>query len=119
MIGSAFPNASSVNYSIPLPARAPVALTSANVNFELNANSPTNDDDRSCTGSASAPTAPAGKVCLYIICDADVGQGTGNQAETLADRAFNIPFFAIASAPLASIVLDAARRTPGMRCTPE
>lgn len=51
--------------SISLPANAPVVLSDANVNFSPSA-APTTDNDVTCTGSFAAPTAPAGKVCLYL-----------------------------------------------------
>lgn len=50
--------------SIALPGRAPVALTSQTVNFAPH--SLAADDDATCTGTADEPTAPAGKVCVYI-----------------------------------------------------
>jgi hypothetical protein len=54
-------------FSVPLPAKAPVALTDSTVNFaESSGTSPTiGDGDDLCTGSTSVPTAPPGKVCLY------------------------------------------------------
>ena len=51
-------------YSFPLPA--PVALTDANVNFGASTAAPVGDADPACTGSASVPTAPGGKVCIYV-----------------------------------------------------
>ena len=48
---------------VSIGAVAPVALTSGTVNF---ANAGTGDADATCTGTPSAPTAPAGKVCIYI-----------------------------------------------------
>lgn len=52
-----------LSYGFPLPA--PVALTDANVNFGADTAAPVGDADSACTGSASNPTAPAGKVCIY------------------------------------------------------
>jgi hypothetical protein len=49
-----------------LPARAPVPLTSTTVNFAADASAITTDDDPACTGTLAAPTAPAGKVCIYF-----------------------------------------------------
>jgi hypothetical protein len=51
---------------VNLPARARVSLTSAQVNVAPNVLYPIIDGDSSCTGTVSAPTAPAGKVCVYI-----------------------------------------------------
>lgn len=53
-----------LSYSFPLPA--PVALTDANVNFGASTAAPVGDADPACTGSASSPTAPGGKVCIYV-----------------------------------------------------
>ena len=51
-------------YSFPLPA--PIALTDANVNFGATTAAPVGDADPACAGSAAAPTAPSGKVCIYV-----------------------------------------------------
>ena len=51
--------------TVQLQARAPVALTTLTVNFstlDLTAG----DGDASCTGTETAPTAPAGRLCLYV-----------------------------------------------------
>ena len=50
--------------TVDLPGVAPVALTLADVNFD--ANSGALDADATCTGTAAAPTAPPGKVCIYL-----------------------------------------------------
>jgi hypothetical protein len=47
---------------VSLEAVAPVALTLGTVKFSTTG---TNDADTTCTGTASAPTAPAGNVCTY------------------------------------------------------
>lgn len=53
--------------SVQFGALAPVALTDQQkINFAVDASAITTDDDASCTGSVSNPTAPAGKVCLYL-----------------------------------------------------
>lgn len=54
------------SFSIDLGARAPAALTDAAVNFSGAQSLFLLDGDLSCTGSPAAPTAPAGKVCLYL-----------------------------------------------------
>jgi hypothetical protein len=51
---------------IGLPFPAPVALSDATVNFEANTNGIASDDDPVCTGTSQTPTAPRGKVCIYI-----------------------------------------------------
>lgn len=48
--------------SFPLPAPADVTA----VNFAPDGFATTTDDDPTCTGSSSNPTAPPGKVCLYF-----------------------------------------------------
>lgn len=48
-----------------LPGRAPVALTSTDVNFNTGGSANTSDADATCTGSASNPSAPPGKLCIY------------------------------------------------------
>lgn len=54
------------SFSIDLGARAPVALADATVNFAGAQSLFRPDGDLSCTGSPAAPTAPPGKVCLYL-----------------------------------------------------
>ena len=56
--------ASSGSEAIMFPAMAPVALTDTTVNFQPILYG--NDGDPACTGSVATPTAPAGKVCLYM-----------------------------------------------------
>ena len=84
------------NYSVSLPGKAPVALTSANVNFATDALAETTDDDATCTGTAAAPTAPAGKVCLYIYSSTLPGVTSlqGFQANNLGNQAFYVSWTA-------------------------
>jgi hypothetical protein len=49
---------------VALPGLAPADLTDATVNFAPVTGAV--DADAACTGTAAAPTAPAGKVCLYL-----------------------------------------------------
>jgi hypothetical protein len=49
---------------VQLPGLAPADLSDTTVNF-ANAAGPV-DVDPACTGTPNAPTAPAGKVCLYL-----------------------------------------------------
>jgi hypothetical protein len=74
--------------SISLPGVAPAALTDATVNFASGGA----DNDATCTGSAAAPTAPAGKVCIYPVVDTNVQDLEGFRASTLADQGFVIVF---------------------------
>lgn len=48
---------------VTLPDTAPVALTDTSVNV---ANGGASDADATCTGTGTAPTAPPGKVCIYV-----------------------------------------------------
>ena len=57
-------------FSVDLPGVAPTALTGSTVNFAptvsgFGSSSAIDDADTACTGTVAAPTAPAGKVCLY------------------------------------------------------
>jgi len=60
--GGASPGTNSVGAD--LPGSAPVALTNPNVAVGLPLASV--DFDASCTGSSTTPTAPAGKLCIYV-----------------------------------------------------
>jgi hypothetical protein len=105
--------AASVNFSVSLPARAPTAILTANVNFAVDASTVTTDDDATCTGTAAAPTAPAGKVCLYPYLST-FGTATGLngfQAQNLGDQAFYITY-AIPSATTVSLFLTWAYTAP-------
>lgn len=50
--------------STSFPVKAPVALSDADVNTAPGTGA--TDANAACTGSADNPTAPAGKVCIYI-----------------------------------------------------
>jgi hypothetical protein len=50
--------------TVQFPAPAPVDLADTGVNFAPSTSA--QDDDSACTGSAGGPTAPAGKVCVYV-----------------------------------------------------
>ena len=56
------------SFTVPLGAVAPADLTDASVNFAPNPSytAAILDEDATCTGTFNAPTAPAGKVCLYL-----------------------------------------------------
>jgi len=84
--------------------RAPTALTDADVNFDDTGISAaaaiTNDESSGCTGGIGIPTAPPGKVCIYLFLGnvgansataETLGNGTGfNQAD---DKGFLITAF--------------------------
>ena len=52
--------------SIPLPGIASGNLSDSMVNFARDNFSATTEEDATCTGTLAAPTAPAGKVCIYL-----------------------------------------------------
>lgn len=64
---------------VSLPGLATTDLTSATVNFGNAA--AVGDPDPSCTGTAAAPTAPPGRVCLYL--SASVGMSTTVTGEAI------------------------------------
>ena len=66
---------SDVRQVVPLPGPAPADLSDATVNFASGG-----DADPSCTGTAAAPTAPAGKVCLYLTSAAGTGTSVSGEA---------------------------------------
>jgi hypothetical protein len=52
---------------IGFPVPAPAGLTDAQVSFPVGTtDAGPSDQDATCTGSADVPTAPAGKVCVYV-----------------------------------------------------
>ena len=51
---------------VPLPAKAPVPLTAADVGSAPDAFGATFPVESTCTGSFTSPTAPAGKACVYF-----------------------------------------------------
>jgi hypothetical protein len=65
--------ASDIRQVVQFPGMAPADLSNGTVNFAAGGA----DADASCTGSATAPTAPAGKVCLYL----SSGAGTGTTVD--------------------------------------
>ncbi len=67
------------------PGRAPAPVN--DVNFAPH--QAASDDDPTCTGTGPAPTAPAGKVCLYIITVSPENQVAGGSG-ILADRGFRV-----------------------------
>jgi hypothetical protein len=76
---------------IDLPGVAPVDLTEPTVN--LAAGSTSVDADPECNGTAAAPTAPAGKVCIYLsnLAGLDEASIVGT-AGVLPSRSFFISF---------------------------
>jgi hypothetical protein len=69
--GGRFPTPTANTYvtspRIGFPVPAPAGLTDAQVSFPVGTtNAAPADLDATCTGTAEAPTAPAGKVCVYV-----------------------------------------------------
>lgn len=74
---------------ITLPGVASGPLQAADVNFAPDVRAVTTDDDPACTGTASAPTAPAGKVCLYVSTLSNVSSVQGlsvNAGNTVLEK---------------------------------
>lgn len=78
---------------VAFPGRAPVPLVDTMVNFDQPG--VTGDGDPQCTGSGLAPTAPAGKVCIYLVDSSGMAtnQLYGNAGYPLADAGFELAFF--------------------------
>jgi hypothetical protein len=67
---------SDIRQVVQLPGSAPADLSNGTVNFAAGGA----DADPSCSGTATAPTAPAGKVCLYLSSAAGTGTAVDGQA---------------------------------------
>jgi hypothetical protein len=52
--------------SVSLPAATAVPLTDATIGQKASPAASDGDEDPQCTGSFASPTAPAGKVCVYL-----------------------------------------------------
>jgi hypothetical protein len=63
---TANPQENSYLLPVQFPLPAPFALSDGAVNFGSTTAGPVGDADPECTGSAAAPTAPSGKVCIYV-----------------------------------------------------
>lgn len=83
---------SSDEINIPIGGIAPVALTDGKVNFAPTSGGSFGDQDATCTGTVNNPTAPAGKVCIYVaFSDGIVRSSTAGWAPFYeADRGFNV-----------------------------
>ena len=97
--------------SISIPARATAALTTEQINFSADAFAATTDDDATCTGTAAAPTAPAGKVCMYLYQQSGSVGLNGFQAQNLAAQTFYI-VWNVASAGAAQMAFTWAYTAP-------
>lgn len=88
---TAVPTVFSDVISVRLPARTPIALTDDKVNFALH--TAVLDGDPNCVGSPSAPTAPAGKVCIYIDEIGAVERIEGAKLWRLSDTGFEVMLY--------------------------
>ncbi len=82
---------SDVQLLVELPGRAPVNLASGTVNFAPHVAAA--DDDATCTGTPGAPSAPAGKVCIYVFGSTSIDGAFGFSSPTDLDRYFRIVFY--------------------------
>jgi hypothetical protein len=82
--------AGSYYQSISLPAKATAALSTAQINFSSDGLAATTDDDPACTGTAAVPTAPAGKLCMYLYQQSGSSGLNGFSAQNLGNQAFYI-----------------------------
>lgn len=77
---------------VALPGVAPVNLVSTNVNFS--ATSGASDADATCTGTSQVPTAPPGKVCVYVASFGGVLMNTARaDSDFLPTRGFVLRIF--------------------------
>jgi hypothetical protein len=107
-----YPLAANPNFAIQLPGKAPVALTTANVNFAPDGFAETTDDDPACTGTTAVPTAPSGKLCLYLyVLQGNPTAVNGFQANLLGDQTVYI-FFTAAAGSTAGIFVTWAYTAP-------
>jgi hypothetical protein len=70
--------ASDITQVVQFPGPAPADLSSETINFAGAAG--VVDGDATCTGTPSAPTAPAGKVCLYLTSTQGLGTTVDGEA---------------------------------------
>lgn len=73
-------------HSVSLPGRAAADLTFDKVNFST-------EPDAMCTGTAGAPTAPAGEVCIYMNGSDNIHSPAGAEMTDLLDQAFLVAWF--------------------------
>lgn len=75
---------------VHLPGKAGVDLTDLTVNFANTFSALTPESDPYCTGSYAAPTAPAGRVCLYLDKDSQAGHVNGFALPIMKDTGFDV-----------------------------
>jgi hypothetical protein len=79
-------------WQITLPAITPEPLISAMVNFAPTppGGQAVSDPDPTCTGGPFEPTAPPGKVCIYLIGHQNAGEPMGFRSHLSPRQAFRI-----------------------------
>lgn len=80
---------------IPFPAIAPSPVAdNSHVNVAPSAEyaAEINDADPTCTGSVSAPTAPAGRVCVYVMSLEGMDRVSGVSSFIRSERGFYVSF---------------------------
>jgi hypothetical protein len=81
------------NLGVDLPGVTPVALDDTVVNIAASSGLGGPDADATCLGTDVAPTAPAGKVCIYVQAAAGVNQASvAGFAGFLPTRSFGVTF---------------------------
>jgi len=85
---------------VPFPGKATPAITaSSNVNFAPDGTSTIiSDDDSACTGIVAIPTAPPGKVCIYLFNSRNVNFMVGDRNFVNGSDGFSVSASSNASA---------------------
>lgn len=93
-------NTDSDTIGVDLPGVAPTPLNSSTVNFATASGAA--DADATCAGSVVAPTAPGGKVCIYLY------QSSGITLATLTGHTKNLPShsFVVDFSPIGTTDVD-------------
>jgi len=72
---------------VPFPGKATPPITNSNlVNFAPEMFATTIDTDVTCTGTTAAPTAPPGKVCIYLWSSGGLDDGATGEANFVNGR---------------------------------
>jgi hypothetical protein len=88
---------------VSLPVEAPTELTDSLVNFKSGTTNAA-DGDATCTGTAAAPTAPAGKVCIYTTFNSNTDYLAGFQISGSAGDQNKFGFTIFASAAASGLI---------------
>lgn len=91
-------NGASDNLGVDLPGVAPVALNDTTVNIAASS-AIGSDGDATCLGTNDAPTAPPGKLCIYVQAASGVDPASlAGFAGFLPTRSFGVTFDPVAAA---------------------